>query len=419
MSGWQRLWTDEKRKNAQELICSLLAVKTGPGWAYVPKTIIALRELTSSSSHVNLTHSTVMKLLDKMYQRGEQTVDSFEAHFRDFLKERNRELQKKSGPWSFYLPLEISIHHDLKLPFTLTILNRQFSFIPRTSVQVGNGVLDSPKNSLKILGFLINDIPDVFLKISSTGHSWEEAWQVVAPAFDALRGLMEFSFGFGRARSFSSEPTPRRQIPHPQWMIALKRRNKPEGLRFVADDHGTQTPFVLNVSRLTTLRNSSKVLRAQPVRNSIISVIADGLRLYSQAMDARFSYGCFLGLWQMAEALTLSETVGGQTDKVVERIAWHGSKLGLYGSGWTETMKVLAKKRMDIVHRGIHEIEDEEVNIFKHVCEISLLWLIKQTKTLPTVAHLQHFYRLREINSTDLQAMRDCIQLISAQRAEK
>jgi len=126
-------------------------------------------------------------------------------------------------------------------------------------------------------------------------------------------------------------------------------------------------------------------------------------------MDARFQHLCLLGFWQLAEAITHSETVGGNTDKVVARLAWHGIGIGLKASGYRETLAVLGKKRNDIVHRGIHDVQDDDINILKFACEVAIEWLIRIQKTLPSTAHIEHYYRLRDMNNTDLEAVRDCV----------
>ena len=126
-------------------------------------------------------------------------------------------------------------------------------------------------------------------------------------------------------------------------------------------------------------------------------------------MDAGFHHRCLLGLWQLAEALTLARSFGGQTDKVVDHLAWHLQRVDLKGSGLQWTLKRIAEKRNEIVHRGIQEADLHDLNFLKLACELALIWLISQRDSLPTAASVEEFYRLRSANQQKLQAMRLCL----------
>ncbi len=196
---------------------------------------------------------------------------------------------------------------------------------------------------------------------------------------------MEYCFSFNQW-SFSSHQKPRRKIPHPHWYIFHKSTGSLDGGHFETEEYDQATPFDLNVVGFERLQQIAHILANEPDQSSTISIISDCLRLYVQAMDERFRYACFLAFWQLAEALTLSETRRGDTADVVKRLAWHGERLGLKASGYTETLKTYSKKRNDIVHRGIREVEDGDVNLLKSACETALQWLMKQhVKCAPRV----------------------------------
>lgn len=152
----------------------------------------------------------------------------------------------------------------------------------------------------------------------------------------------------------------------------------------------------------------------EPPQDSTVSLIIDGLRLYAQAMDERFDHACFLDLWQLAETITLSDR--GGTDEVCRRLAWHGSELGLPGSGFKNLLDNFARIRNQIVHRGIRDVDDEEVNFMKRISEVALLWLIRESKNVPTKQHLNAFYQLRTRGDTVVEAFSHAANFIAKSR---
>ena len=409
-----KLWKETKRANAQELIDWLLSVRMDSGWPDNWVNTIAFAELGSSSSRSDVTRSAIMQILSKMSESGKKTVDDFEVIFEERLRSNAIAGNKQLDRWKFIIPLQVTLNADIAQRTRIRILGKDFSFISLTSAE---RILDrekrkdlrDPEAILLHTGINVEQVPQVFLCASGQAVSWEAAWGELAPAFDALRGLIELSFDFYGRRITSSERSARRKIPHPLWMIAYKKGGSPQWVYFITDEESTAKTFDLNNARITGIKKNAAILKKEPKSRSTLSLIADCLRLYSQAMDARFRHQCFLGFWQLAEAITHSETVGGNTDKIVARIAWHGTEIGLKGSGYKESLTVLGRKRNDIVHRGIHDIEDDDINILKLACEAALNWLFRVHKSLPTTAHIEHYYRLRETNRTDFEAIRECV----------
>jgi len=136
-------------------------------------------------------------------------------------------------------------------------------------------------------------------------------------------------------------------------------------------------------------------------------------------MDARFPHLSFLGFWQLAEAVTNAETFGGKTEKVVARLAWHGPRLGFKGSGYEGILKRLSTKRNSIVHRGIHDIENDDINVIKIACEAAVNWLFQIHKSLPTVQHIEQYYRFRQSTRPEINSMYDSISYIRKGRGKR
>ena len=348
-----KLWSDNDRSAAQELVSWLLsAMKDSGGWSVDWVNMVAIDELSALSMQPDSMGYLFNETLREMKQKKKRTVDDFEAMFEVSLRARKIALQKESrGFWQFFIPINIHITSDIIKPRPrVRILGKTFGFTPLKSVERrlgGNGKRTLRNKSL--LRFRtrtkLGEVPKIFLSTSASGSSWHDAWKEVEPAFDALRGMIELTLDFFGFRLISDETGARCSIAHPMWMIAHQRgQDAPEWIHFITDEDSDSKPFDLTRKRLTGLQKNAALLAKKPKDRTTLSLIANCLRLYSQAMDARFPHLSFLGFWQLAEAITNAETVGGKTDKVVGRLAWHGARIGLKGSGYKGILRRLSSK---------------------------------------------------------------------------
>ena len=358
-----------------------------------------------------------MKVLGQMHAEGKRTVDDFEAVFEQRLKAEMIVAKDQDALWQFLMPISIAAKPDIVLPLRIQVLGKDFRLLSLPSLKKlldkdTTKALNDPVRIKEHTGASYDNPPQTYLSVSARGSSQYLAWNDVSPAFDALRGLIELSFGFLGWRLTYGRHNARRKVPHPPWMVAGKSGSPVEWLIFETEDDGYRERFDLDKEGLSAVKKNAAILKQEPQRGSTLFLLADCMRLYSQAMDARSRYLCFLGFWQLAEAISRSETFGGKPDKVASRIARHGARTKLVGSGYTETLLALGKKRNDIVHRGIHAIEDTDVNALKLACDLAIGWIFGIHKSLPTVAHLEHYYRLKESHRTELEAITDCANLL-------
>lgn len=412
---------ERKTTQLQDLVTYLLSFNKGSGWPFDTKTNFAFRELASSFSERPLTDAMVMNVLNTMQQKGKERYEDFVTLCQQMFGQIVPYSRTCPTSWKFYVPFDIQLGKGLKRPVRLRILGEAFFFTSRDSVQRQLGKRKLQKIASRYRHRGGHDYPngaEVFLTTTSAGTSYEVAWEQIEPAFDALRGLIEFSCGFSRLQ-ISTAQKPRRLIPHPRLLVATTNGKDVEVAYFLAEDHQYTQLFVLNSERLESVKMVANRIARQPPQDSTLAVLADSFRLYAQAMDARFNYGCFLGLWQLAEAMTLSKVFGGDVDKVVSRLSWHEHRLKLVGSGVRESLGILKEKRNDIVHRGIHKITEEEVNFFKLLCDHVLLWLLRESKTLVTRLHLEQFYKLRDQSKKNLAAMKGCINYVNKLRKKR
>ncbi len=65
-----------------------------------------------------------------------------------------------------------------------------------------------------------------------------------------------------------------------------------------------------------------------------------------------------------------------------------------------------------MVHHGIHDIDDDDINILKLICEMALWSAMQAADKLPTKEHLNHFLALSCRANTDLQTMGEALNWI-------
>lgn len=189
-----------------------------------------------------------------------------------------------------------------------------------------------------------------------------------------------------------------------------------EGDRFVTEQRTPRLNVTLADKHLKLIQHLAPRFSRQPPPDSTTALIIDAFRLYAQAMDERFDHASFLGLWQLAETLTLSDMAGGRTETVCRRLAWHGTRLKLPGSGFRHLLEYYAERRNDMVHHGIRDVGDDEVNFVKLICELVLGWLINESRHLRTKHHLAAFYQLMTSGDTVIEGFRGAANYIARSR---
>ena len=101
------------------------------------------------------------------------------------------------------------------------------------------------------------------------------------------------------------------------------------------------------------------------------------MQLYSDALDEYYFYNQFLNLWNIAETICFPDGTGVESKKVTNRLAWFGKNIGLVSSGYTKILESLALKRNNLVHRGISDIDNDDVNHLKFAIDTALLWIFR------------------------------------------
>ena len=368
-----------------------------------------------------------MNVLGQMKKLGKRTIEDFEE-----IYARHRAQLAQAGqnmvPWTFYLPMHMSLAADLPQPTKIRILGFDFDFVsfssllPRLTGEQAK-IMTDPRLVEFYTGVRPDAPPTTLITATSRAAAWQEAWDELSTAFDALRGGLELTLHLYQRQSSSSLRFRRGSLSHPVWALATNPSGAAEWFYFATQPpvppglyHWSPEPLHLSLDIFTLLGKNIQVLRDRAEPPSTRYLIADCLRLYAQAMDANLRGERFLSFWQMAEAITCAEIVGGDTRHVANNLAWHAGRLKLKATGYKHTLTRLGKKRNRIAHSGTSDVNDDDINILKLSCEVALQWLIGASQHLKTRKALAEFYAQRQVDTSTLSARKAAISYVERLR---
>ncbi|MBU0473947.1 MAG: hypothetical protein KKF62_07255 [Bacteroidetes bacterium] len=412
-----KLWKENNITEIQKLLNFLLSIwQENGGYSFTAKNTFAFNEFLCSIKTKEFVRSAAHKAITEMRSTSKNTPEEFCEIYNRIKKElsKKKSLQNK---FTFYIPLEAEFEGSIDFPISITLLGNKFQFV--RNIPFSKKLLSSlPMRLLEYQGKVKEHISDknrIFLSIVGHGKDWDEAWENITLSFDVLRGIIEFSFSF-RGFQMSSHSKPRSKIPHPKWVIIRNHNNEFDGTTFNVQDYKLISKFKFTPKHIKVMKNNTRVLQNKPKINSSKQLLVSCMRLYSDAMDGYYRYNQFLGLWTIAEAICLSEDFGGESKKVSKRLAWFGQDIGLVATGYTNILDSLSYKRNDLVHKGISEIYDDDINHLKYAIDTALLWLYRSVSKFKTIQHLLQYYRLKDLSNTELTAIDETISIINKER---
>ena len=363
-----------------------------------------------------------MRVLSEMIERSVDTIAAFERTFQQHgTKAKTRAAEEKQ--WIFMIPLLVETSDDVRLPVRIKVLRRTVTFRSWSSVMRVIGSKRITKALSDVRNFRDAVRPDVCFSLKGSGADVHAAWRAVGQVFDVLRGSLELTVGYMRKRLRFPEG-PLRTIPHPPWKIAWNQADKVvQAIDFIIneDDLNPRPRFVMKHSLLRTVAsNINRFVGNQRDERDSRSIVADALRLYSQALDSSRYFQCFLGFWQCAESLSLASQHGGSGEKTCTRLAVFAQRWGIDKTGISDVLKSLYGKRNELVHRGIHDqISLDDVNLLKTFCESALVWVMQNSSRVRTRAELERFYEFNSLNDSAFDAIQRAIRVVRRERRSR
>jgi hypothetical protein len=208
-------------------------------------------------------------------------------------------------------------------------------------------------------------------------------------------------------------PNFRTKVPHPETIFGISSDSKQEFLKFlILKSKPGQLEF--KTPQIPGLNKYLNVLKKKPKDNSLLDLISDIFRLYSQAMEEYdLQYG-FLKFWQIAERIALSDPCGPSANTIKKRIIYFTNPTPEFDL--SPYIERLSTKRNKLVHSGIDEIEESDFNILKSICERAIVWLYTRRMNIKTIHHLELFYTSKDFDQNKIKATLETLTYLNKER---
>src|SRR5882724_4211269 len=210
------IWKTAAARDVGQLIEWLLARKAANGkrWPGDTATTFALHELGQSFVHPK-DQFMALRVLNEMSQAASDLLGECEAAYERVAEQMKGETDSFRR-WTLVVPIDLRLDEQVAGNLQLTVHRRDFTIVRYAGLTSEQLLAIQPET----LGARLQERIDVpvggsFVCVEAHGRTFWEAWDQVAPAFDLLRGAIEFWYGRRQARLFTSRQQPRSQIPYP------------------------------------------------------------------------------------------------------------------------------------------------------------------------------------------------------------
>lgn len=398
-----KLWRAEDSSSVALIAGSLLRSRHEEGWYLSTEVHIrmqALCALMQCPPSVRHPWAVLGPAFRRMSSEKSTDLDRFQAIAEEELASLITTHRRRRCRHWLLLPIKLPATREVDPPRLVRLFGQSFGFMHVKDLRAYLGERYQelePHHKYAMRG----DPSATVVTLEVNGFPLDHVWQCVSPAFEALRGAIEWSLHAGVVRLGGSAQLG--SVPHPTFAVCIPEKGPASVMTFseVPDWEVEQEKCAREGDRnaLHAVFEFGRLFPERPSRNSIDSLIADLLRLYGQAMEQRFVHGAALGFWQMAEALTLEKKDRGAGDKVVARLAWFERfMVNAPTDASSVVLRMMLVKRNAAVHQGLHfRWEQLDLVLLKEFCEAGLRWLIRSREFLGTHSKLgtwwEHMHR--------------------------
>ena len=274
-------------------------------------------------------------------------------------------------------------------------------------------------NSKRIIKF-INDLdikiyPKKYIKVCGESESLKKLWiDKIEEVFNLFRGIIEFNFQNHKFNLFdlgNQSNINRAYFKHPIDFIYTENGvSKKNAFSYQRECKYSERR--INNDDLIKIRKYLRIFNKKYHEKSIISLIGSSFRLYISALDIEYDFSCFLSFWQLIEGIALGESIGGNTQKITERIKCITGLLKYQNYNIADTIDLFSIKRNRIAHNGECTVDDLDINILRFLCEIAIKWLIYNKNKIKTIEELDIYYKSISITNESLSKQNKIIKMI-------
>lgn len=416
-----KMLNEKNRNEAAKWLAHLLKIHTKDGWSGNRNNDLHFAALAAWCGR-GFTRSELMRVMQRMLTGSEDSLERFEEHVLKYISDWELALKKSKKRWTFIVPFQMGFK-DFK-PRPMRFMDQTFEFWTAEQVvkRIGKKRIRTYMDQ-NLRKMVLEEPFQTFIVLRSRGDDQSQAWNRLNRAFEAFIGLLEYTGGVGGHTFFISAQVgkPITRFPAPRWII-----NATPGEQFllfwlpVEGNYEEKRTEPLTAKNWGHVLHNGRVLRHSPSENSVLSVAADGLRLYTLALNGRMPHSRLLGFWQLAEVLTLSDGFGGKTDTICNRLVAFPIIWSVEPELLRFALTGIAEKRNKVVHRGERTVvEDSDVLIIRMATESVLMRLLGGGHRLKTVLTLEQFYRHHSKPDRDLRPLKKALDFIAWLRREK
>lgn len=334
------------------------------------------------------------------------SISSFEESLKDIT--RSESLRDTLTNWEIIIPFELILK---KRHFSINGID--FKILSYSRIKAGYPLEFIRQYKGKIIAkSKIENKKCKYLVVESYGHSLFRAWKAIEPTYNLLRGLLDYSISFN-IWTILSYPQVRTRIPHAHTVYGISSDSRIDYIDFQVQASSHKLAGISPDSK-QKFEKYLQVLKKKPKKNSINELLSDIIRLYNQAMEENILQYGFLKLWQIAERISLASPNGTSNETLRKRILFFTEPTP--GFDLTAYLNKLSRRRNNLVHRGIDEMEENDFNILKSICEVAIEWLFFNRKVISSINHLECFYTSKSLSEHDINASVDILNYIKRQR---
>jgi hypothetical protein len=216
MSGFGRHGT-----NAERMLKALEHRSDGHGIPITDQSRVWIRVLCAWGGVSK--HELISVINATKKSGGGITLAAFESGLSELRRSESREEGQNSRDWDLLVPFPTCLERGFPLPMQLRVLGTDFELIPweEAEAYIAKDESTPTLHQLVIARTGIKlPAPTHAMRVRAASARHDRAWEKVQPAFDTLRGLVEFEFGQHRFH-FGPVEAPLHYVPHPRWLVAV------------------------------------------------------------------------------------------------------------------------------------------------------------------------------------------------------
>ncbi|MFY0653152.1 MAG: hypothetical protein JXQ96_14015 [Cyclobacteriaceae bacterium] len=402
-SNRRGFWKNGQEAKAQSLISSLVKhLNPAGGLYYFHETIIELNELKLVAKN-KLNESITIITLDRLKKEKNSSISNFELVYHELLK------KKKVRRETRILILPLTFETSTR---SFDLLDNRYQIVSENWIRNNLGIQNIYKE-IKLPRTEVHRYTNKFICTKIEGSGPKEIFKILDYHQQVLRGSIDYVVSTGFWKNINGF-IPRSYIPHPNWLISILGDSSIEYNNFISDHSPSKTKLILDRHKQGRLKKTLSMFNTYPGKNSSLQVLLDCIVLFNQGMDAIHKPYAFLSFWQVCETACCSKSFGGKSDEVLKRIKIMGQNYIESMPDFDKTLESFAEIRNQIVHKGFNELEDVEVNILKDFAQHSIGWLIENRTSLPSVGHIEEFYRIKTLSNRQKTTIKEVIDFIDS-----